>query len=181
MIFVTVGVQLPFDRLIRAVDEWAEKANRSDVVAQVGASTYSPKRLTVYAQLAIDEFKKFVEQAEVVVAHAGMGSIITALELGKPIIIMPRLASLGEHRNDHQLATAAHMAAQKLINVAHNQEELLSLLDKVGPLEGVHRANPHASPELLNTVKSFIQRVDHRERRKATVFNKLSAVLNKIA
>ena len=49
---------------------------------------------------------------QVVIAHDEMGSIITALEMGKPIVVMPRRAELGEHRNDHQVAAAAPGRAQ---------------------------------------------------------------------
>lgn len=36
MIFVTVGHQTPFDRLIRLVDRWAEENMRHDLFAQIG-------------------------------------------------------------------------------------------------------------------------------------------------
>ena len=48
--------------------------------------------------------------ADAIIAHAGMGTILTALEMGKPLLVMPRRAELGEHRNDHQLATAMRFA-----------------------------------------------------------------------
>jgi UDP-N-acetylglucosamine transferase subunit ALG13 len=111
MIFVTVGVQLPFDRLVRAVDAWAGERMRSDVFAQIGPSQYRPQHIEFRAFVEPPEFRRLVECADAVVAHAGMGSIITALELAKPLIVMPRRAELGEHRNDHQLSTARHMLA----------------------------------------------------------------------
>ena len=124
MIFVTVGVQLPFDRLIRAVDDWAGHHGRHDIVAQAGTSAFKPRHIDVRQTLVPTEFRRFVEQAELIVAHAGMGSIITALELGKRIVVMPRRAALGEHRNDHQLSTARYMAEQNLVTVADSAEDL---------------------------------------------------------
>src|SRR5262249_19256768 len=121
MIFVTVGVQLPFDRLVRAVDEWAGERRRTDVFAQIGPSDYQPRHIEFSPFVDPPEFRRLVEAADVLVAHAGMGSIITALELGKPLLVMPRRADYGEHRNDHQLATARHMLAQNVINVAQDQ------------------------------------------------------------
>lgn len=129
MIFATVGVQLPFDRLIKAVDDWAGTRGRTDIVAQAGASAYQPQHLALRATLAPPEFRRLVEEAELVIAHAGMGSIITALELGKRIIVMPRRADLGEHRNDHQLSTARYMAEQNLVTVAPDTDTLVALLD----------------------------------------------------
>src|SRR4051812_19357952 len=103
MIFVTVGTQVQFDRLIRTVDEWAGARARTDVYAQIGPSNDRFKHIRTERFIDPTEFRNCVEAASLVIAHAGMGSIITALELGKRIIVMPRRASLGEHRNDHQV------------------------------------------------------------------------------
>ena len=112
MIFVTVGTQGQFDRLIRTVDRWAGLRGRTDVFAQTGPSAYRPIHIRSKPFIDPIEFRQHVELASLVIAHAGMGSIITALELGKRIIVMPRRADLGEHRNDHQVATAKRFAAQ---------------------------------------------------------------------
>ena len=98
MIFVTVGTQGQFNRLIRTVDEWAGSRGRTNVFAQTGQSDYRPKHIRSKPFIDPTEFRKRVETASLVIAHAGMGSIITALELGKRIIVMPRRAKLGEHR-----------------------------------------------------------------------------------
>ncbi|WP_188312100.1 glycosyltransferase [Salinarimonas soli] len=156
MIFVTVGVQLPFDRLIRAMDDWAGRHGRDDVVAQVGESAYVPHTIDVRPRLAADEFRAYVERAELVVAHAGMGSILTALELGKPIIVMPRRAALGEHRNDHQLATSRRMASHAAITVAQDGDDLVRMLDASDIPVVPQRIASHADDGLINELTSFI-------------------------
>src|ERR1700761_8685645 len=118
MIFVTVGTQLPFDRMIQAIDSWAAGRQFAEVFAQIGPAKYRPKNLAWAEFLDANECRKKTEEADVVVAHAGMGSILTALELGRPVIVMPRLSVLGEHRNDHQLDTAKKLLAQGRIFVA---------------------------------------------------------------
>src|SRR5262245_61048293 len=130
MIFVTVGAQMPFDRLIRAVDEWAATCGRSDIFAQIGPSNYRPRHIRATRFIDPPEFRERVEAARVVVAHAGMGSILTALELGKSIIVMPRRGDLKETRNDHQVATARHLLAQGRVLVAFDEQQLLELLDQ---------------------------------------------------
>lgn len=156
MIFVTVGVQLPFDRLIRAIDEWAGTRARSDVVAQVGVSSYRPANIRAKARLSPDEFRAHVEEAKLVVAHAGMGSIITALEIGKPIIVLPRQAALNEHRNDHQLATARYMEEQNLVRVARSETDLVRLLDDWQESGPPVRIAEYADSELVARVSAFI-------------------------
>lgn len=164
MIFVTVGTQLPFDRLIAAVDGWALSRNRDDVVAQVGPSTYNSLALKCYTHISPDEYAQFQRDADLFVSHAGMGGIISALELGKPLIIMPRKASLGEHRNDHQLATVRQFAGYSGIYVAENVDDLIRLLDNSDRLFGNKQISSSASDKLLYALKSYIATTsEHRK------------------
>ena len=98
MIFVTVGTQLPFDRLVRTVDDWAGRTGRDDVFAQIGPSEYVPRHMESAVGLDPAQFRARMEQAEFIVAHAGMGTIINALRMEKTLVVMPRKADLGEHR-----------------------------------------------------------------------------------
>lgn len=157
MIFVTVGTQLQFDRLIRTVDEWAGARARNDVFAQIGPSNHHVKHIRSERLIEPTEFRNCVEAASVVIAHAGMGSIITALELGKRIIVMPRRASLGEHRNDHQIATAKRFAAQGCIEVAFDEKELADKLDQFDVFNQGERVGAEASPQLILAIRTFIE------------------------
>ncbi|HET6249637.1 MAG TPA: glycosyltransferase [Tepidisphaeraceae bacterium] len=156
MIFVTVGTQLPFDRLVKTVDEWASVRPYADAFAQIGPAKYRPKSMPFAEFLDADECRKKTEQADVVVAHAGMGSILTALELGRPVLVMPRLAALGEHRNDHQLATAKKLLAQGRIFVAFDETELLEKLEFLNKYQATERLPVCACPSLLSTLRSFV-------------------------
>lgn len=162
MIFVTVGTQLPFDRLIREMDEWAKSAG-ADVFAQITEAGTPPAHIAWTASLGPDDYQAKIEAADLVVAHAGMGSIITALELGKPIIVFPRRADLGEHRNDHQLATARRLERLGKIRVAYSEEELRTQLEHSTDPKG-EPISPHASEGLLTTIRDFIARHDPKSR-----------------
>lgn len=157
MIFVTVGVQLPFDRLIRAVDSWAGRQGRTDIMAQAGSSAYQPQHLAMRGTLAPSEFRHLVGEAELIIAHAGMGSIITALELGKRIVVMPRRADLGEHRNDHQLSTARYMSEQNLVTVAKDADELVHFLDSPGAATPRRTISRVASQPLMDRISTFLE------------------------
>jgi UDP-N-acetylglucosamine transferase subunit ALG13 len=156
MIFVTVGSQMPFDRLIRAVDEWAAARGRSDVFAQIGSTDFLPKSISARAFMDPTEFRKCFETADFIVAHAGMGSIITALECGKPIIIMPRRGHLNETRNDHQVAMVRHLSKHGRVIGAMNEEELVNKLDNLGNPKEMDRISPHASAVLISTIRNFV-------------------------
>jgi UDP-N-acetylglucosamine transferase subunit ALG13 len=162
VIFLTVGVQLPFDRLVRAVDQWAGERKRSDVFAQIGHSDYKPQHLKFSAHVTPSEYRDLVERADLMIAHAGIGSIITALECGKPIIIMPRRASLKEHRNDHQLATVRKMLTHGTVNVAADEFELIGKLDQVIQTARARPTSLHANPELIARIAAFIAECSKR-------------------
>lgn len=129
MIFVTVGTQLAFDRLIKAVDEWAGKHRDEEVFAQIGPTDFRPQHLEYADFLSPQRARQLMQEADVIVGHAGMGTILTALQYRKPLIMVPRKADLGEHRNDHQMATAKWFERTPGILVAWNEVELASRLD----------------------------------------------------
>jgi UDP-N-acetylglucosamine transferase subunit ALG13 len=157
VIFATVGSQAPFDRLVRALDEWASLRGRSDVYAQIAAGEYRPQKIQFTNFMNAAEFECRMRDAQIVVAHAGMGSIITALELGKPIVVMPRRAHLRETRNEHQVATATRFAAQGRVIVAQDEQELGARLDYAVTLGESARVNAQASPRLIATIRAFLE------------------------
>lgn len=131
MIFLTVGAQMPFDRLVRAVDAWAARGGNGDVLAQVGRTAYRPTHLRHVPFLDPPAFRTAFADATAIVSHAGMGTIITALELRKPILVMPRRGDLAETRNDHQLATAQRFRDLGLVEVALDERELADRLENL--------------------------------------------------
>lgn len=156
MIFVTVGSADPFDRMIRAVDAWAGARGRTDVFAQIGQSHFDPRYIEAVPFLSPSEFRQRVSSAHLLVAHAGMGSIITALEARKPIIVMPKLAHLGEHRNDHQMATAKRFGQKQGIIVAWDEKDLIVKLEREGAVCSPTTITREASAELLATIREFV-------------------------
>ncbi|AGS23030.1 glycosyltransferase family 28 protein [Rhizobium etli] len=127
MILVTVGTQLPFDRLIKAVDSFAEELTKP-VLAQIGKGTYTPQNMKWIKNIEPADFDRVFRDATIIVSHAGIGTVLTAKRFGKPIILVPRKASLGEHRNDHQLATVSQLVGRPGIYVAQSDDELKDYL-----------------------------------------------------
>jgi UDP-N-acetylglucosamine transferase subunit ALG13 len=156
LIFVTVGANTPFDRLVRCVDEWAAGRGREDVFAQIGRAEYRPVHVRWRELLTPQEFRDALREAKAIVAHAGMGTILSALEAGVPILVMPRRAALREQRNDHQLATARHLAERGLVHVAADETELRARLDELDAIGVPERIAPIAPPPLVEHLRTFI-------------------------
>ncbi len=150
---------MPFDRLVSAVDRWAGQMGRNDVFAQVGDSSLSPEHIQSTPRLHPTEFRSKMREAELIISHAGMGSILTALEFDKPILVLPRRGAMRETRNDHQVATAKWLEEQGRVSVAMDEHELvlrLNALDGFAPPGQIQR---WASDELLTAVRDFISSV----------------------
>lgn len=161
MIFATVGTQLPFDRLLLGLDSWAAANPGVRVIAQSGTSRRRCRHIETIAHLGQAEFQATMHAARLVVSHAGMGTILSAAELGKPLILMPRRAKFGEHRNDHQQDTADEMARLSNVTVVADGEALHAALD-AALARGFTPAAPRASTEgdtlaaLRDCVRDFI-------------------------
>lgn len=157
MIFVTVGAQMPFDRLIQVVDAWAVRTGRDDVMAQIGPSDYVAQSLRTVDFVSPVELRRLISEASAVVAHAGMGTIITALEVGTPLLVFPRQGALGETRNDHQVATARHFGSAGHVLTAFDESELTRQLDLIERFRGPIQGSDRASLELLARIRDFVR------------------------
>lgn len=162
MIFLTVGTQLPFDRLVRAVDQWCAQTGRKDIFGQIadpGSAGYYPSNFEWAKFVEPEKFTSCFEKASLVIGHAGMGTIISGLTLGKPVVIMPRLADLREHRNDHQIATAQQFKGRNMVYVAELESDIPTALDDAAASASMPKttqASSIASDELLKALRDFI-------------------------
>lgn len=127
MIFATIGTQLPFPRLMAELDRLGAELDE-EIVAQVGPDTTPRTALRTHPNLSPEGFDALFRRARIVIAHAGIGSILSAKSYRKPLIVMPRRHVHGEHRNDHQLATARQVETVTGIYVAWETADLAGLL-----------------------------------------------------
>ena len=156
MIFVTVGSQLAFDRMTTAVAAWARARGRSDLFFQTGATQVDLAGFASTPMLDAAGIRARYDEASLVVAHAGTGSIIECMLRGKPVIVMPRSAKLGETRNDHQFATARRFQERTGVFVAWDERELPVLLDRADSLRGGGTISPFADERLLSALRAFV-------------------------
>ena len=147
MILVTVGTErFPFDRLVRTVDQAASQLNGESIFVQLGHSTYLPMRCQWTRFLAYQALIEQLQQARVVVSHAGAGMLVLCARLGKVPIVIPRRRRFGEHVDDHQMGLATRMARSGFAVLAEPLEELVPLLRKDGQwhtqMDGLHASSP---------------------------------------
>ena len=148
---------MSFDRMIEWVDEWAMSENRNDVVAQIGPSDFEPRTLKVLPFMAPPEYRERMASADAIIAHAGMGSILNALELAKPIVVIPRLSRLGETRNDHQVGTAKRLSEEGLVLTANTPGRLAAQMRALTERSVLQPIGAHAQDSLLTRLRDFAE------------------------
>jgi UDP-N-acetylglucosamine transferase subunit ALG13 len=161
-VFVSVGSMMPFERLVTTMDAFAAAHPDLDVLIQIGRGRTEPAHARWCRLMPPAEYKAIVGGCRLFVAHAGMGSIITAIESGKPLLMLPRRQSLAEHNTEHQLATATHVGSRPGLHVAADEVDLtarataLLAAGSAPPAPPPAPIAPHASPELIANIKAFI-------------------------
>lgn len=154
MIFVTTGTQAPFDRFVKIIDEAATVIDE-EIIVQAYKDKYEPKNVKVKDFIPPDDFNRLFSEARLIVSHAGMGTILSAMQKGKPIIVFPRIAALGEHRNEHQLATAMKLNELGYVHVAYDKTQLKELLTHEN-LQALKHIGENASHSLISSISEFI-------------------------
>jgi UDP-N-acetylglucosamine transferase subunit ALG13 len=158
MIFVTIGTQEPFDRLIKAMDDISLKMGVK-VIAQVSSrSKLKVENMEVLDFISPTDFDRLFNEADLIVAHAGMGTIISALVNKKPLIVLAREKKLMEHRSDHQIATAKHFEDLGLLDVAWDTDDLESKIYKFinNQIKIKPTIGSYASLSLINSIRQDI-------------------------
>ena len=156
MIFVVVGSQkFPFERLIREIDRL--KANDlicDEVFAQIGTCEYIPEHIEWRRFLDKEQFDERIRDCDLLVTHAGEGSIMTGLLYHKKVIAVPRFARFGEHVSDHQLEIAR--ALEKRNNIV-NVEDIAQLGESILTIDQQNLC-PYESEKqrILETICGFV-------------------------
>ena len=124
MIFVTLGTQkFQMNRLIKGVDALAAEIDE-EIFIQSGHSTYKPERCSFKQFLSKEEYRSKIESCRILITHAGVGTIIEGITAGKPVIVVPRLAAMKEHVDDHQKQIAEAFSNKGCILCCNDVDEL---------------------------------------------------------
>ena len=137
MILVTLGTQdKEFPRLIQAVEKQIELGNiKDEVIVQAGSTKYESDKMKIVDYIPIKEFSSLLEQADFIITHAGVGSIIEGLKNNKKVIVVARKKEYGEHVNNHQEQILENFGEQGYIIPVYNLEDLSEALEKVETFE----------------------------------------------
>ena len=160
MIFLTVGTLFPFDRLLQTVDELVGQGRiGAEIFAQIGQGGYCPQHFESVATLDKNKFDECFEKAEAIISHAGMGTIIMALQLNKPILVVPRLKKFHEAVNDHQFATAKRFEQLGHVLAAYHANEFQNKINSLQAFHPTPRENQ--AEKVSERIGAFLNQCSH--------------------
>lgn len=151
MIFVTVGTHHhPFQRLLDGLSA----LDPADLVVQYGSGSPPPGVARTEAYMGFDEILACFAEAEKVIMHAGVGSILCARRAGHTPLVVPRRHDLGEHVDGHQEELCAALEKRGAVIAVRDVAELPRLLAEA-PVRG--QAADGGGQELAAAVRSALR------------------------
>lgn len=158
MIFVTVGThEQQFNRLIKYMDEYAEKTNEI-VVIQTGYSTYKCKFADSYDFLTMNEMDNYISSANVVITHGGPSSFLSVIQKHKKVIVVPRLEKFEEHVNNHQ-ADFLKKISGKFRGIIYPVIDINYLADTIKEIKNSKKISNDEDSNVTNHNKAFNERL----------------------
>lgn len=132
MIFVTLGTQdKGFSRLLDAIEREIKNGNiKEEVIVQAGYTDYESDNMKIYKLLPMEKFDEYVDKCDLLITHAGVGSIMSGLNKNKKIIAAARLKEYGEHNNNHQVQIASEFSKLGYLLYLEDFNKLDEILNK---------------------------------------------------
>lgn len=159
MILVLLGTQnKPFDRLLKAISKEIKNGNIKDkVVAQTGFTSYSGNDIETFDYKPKEEILELIKEAEVIITHGGVGTIIECLDMEKKIIVSPRLKKYKEHTNDHQLQITKEFAEKGYVLPLYNMKDLSKILEDIKKIK--QKKYESNAENFKNKIKEYIDNI----------------------
>lgn len=139
MILVATGMHFRgFDRLVKGVDELVGAGLVTDeVFLQTGYASYVPVHCDHKKIVPFEELEALLQTCRVLITHGGAGLIADGLELGKPVISVPRRKQYNECVNDHQLDLTGVLEDEGRLIVVHDVRDLPGAIERASRMEVV--------------------------------------------
>ena len=159
MILVMLGTQNnSFHRLLEEIDRLIDKKIINEkVVVQAGYTKYSSDNMEIFSLIPQEELEKYQDNANLIITHGGVGSIIGSIKKGKKVIAVPRLHEYGEHVNDHQKQIIENFDKKGYIIGIYNVSDLEQAIEKSKKFEP--KKYEASNKKMLSIIENFIDSI----------------------
>lgn len=153
MILVLLGTQdKPFTRLLTAIEkEIKNKHINEKVIVQAGFTKYKSKYMQIFDLLPNEEYVNIIKEADLIITHAGIGSILTGLKNNKKVIAAARLKEYNEHTNNHQL---------QILEEFYHKGYILKLEDFSKITDVINKSKIFVPKEYESNNKNFVKLIE---------------------
>lgn len=147
-VFVATGTGPAFPRLLEAVRALVTETS-VELFVQRGSAGSAFADLPGEDFISREEFAKRLHWADVVICHAGAGTVYEAYLAGHVPILVPRLSQFGEIVNEHQLELSSTLANADKAVLCNDLSTLPALV-----LSAKRRGEPKSvAPKLVEAVR----------------------------
>lgn len=156
MILVTLGTQKQdFSRLLKYIEDSKIK---DEIIVQAGLTKFESKKMKILDFINYNEMNDLIDKADLIITHAGTGSILTPLKKDKKVIACARLSKYSEHVDDHQL---------QIVEVFRDEGYLLELNEN-NKLDDLYKEIKKFKPKKYisnteNFLKSLKEEIDYEK------------------
>lgn len=159
MVLVLLGTQNnSFYRLLEEIQKCIDDGIIKDkVVVQAGSTKFESNNMEIFNLIEQNKFNELIEQANIIITHGGVGSIVTAVKLGKKVIAVPRLKKYGEHVNDHQIQIVETFSKQGFIKGIKDVSELKEALIEINTF--IPNKLESNTENIVNIIDDFIKNI----------------------
>ena len=160
MILVMLGTQNnDFHRLLDEIEKNIENGNiKEEVIVQAGYTKYKSNKMKIFDMTSKENLEELIKKADLIITHAGVGSIEMSLEQNKKVIAVPRLKKYGEHVNDHQKDIEKKLNEKGCLIGIDDVSKLSSALKKVKKFIPKKYEKPKTD-EIIYIIKTFIDKI----------------------
>ena len=153
MILVLLGTQHnEFTRLLEEVENCIDKGIvKEEVIVQAGFTKFETDKMQVFDMISQDILNDYIDKANLIITHGGVGSIIVALKKKKKVIAVPRLSMYNEHVNDHQ---------KQIVEVFNKKEFLIGIQDVVELSKAIEKIETFIPKEYKSNNKKMLDIID---------------------
>lgn len=159
MILVLLGTQNNnFHRLLEEIEKNIEDGTiGEEVIVQAGYTKFQSNKMKIFDLISKEKLEKFQDEADLIITHGGVGSIITSIRKGKKVIAVPRLHEYGEHVNNHQIEIVKNFDNQGYIIGIEKVEDLKQAVLKSKEFKpNKYEINNQL---MLKTIEEFIDKI----------------------
>lgn len=159
MILVLLGTQNnSFHRLLEEIEKNIEDGTiKEEVIVQAGYTKFKSDRMKIMDLMSKEQLEQFQDEADLIITHGGVGSIISSIEKEKKVIAVPRMHEYGEHVNNHQKEIVKDFNDKGYIIGIEKVEDLKQAIEKIKDFEP-KKYQPD-NEKMLKIIEKFIDNI----------------------